>query len=238
MFRLHIGFFHIICLLFLIVSPTICLAWTAEVVSVSDGDTITVLRQGQQVKIRLYGIDAPENGQAFGQQAKEVATALIAGRRVDIEKKDTDRYGRMVGLVHVDGQSLNELIIQNGYAWVYPQYCKEQFCSQWQQAEAEARQRKKGLWSDPHAIPPWEWRHRQQASQMSGRAGNDPRQIAISGGSPIGNRSPGGQFRCDGRTYCSQMTSCDEAKFFLRNCPGTKMDGDGDGVPCEKQWCQ
>ncbi|HBY64582.1 MAG TPA: cold-shock protein [Solibacterales bacterium] len=44
-------------------------------------------------------------------------------------------------------------------------------------------------------------------------------------------------FRCDGRTHCSQMTSCEEAKFFLKNCPGTKMDGDGDGVPCEMQWC-
>lgn len=42
---------------------------------------------------------------------------------------------------------------------------------------------------------------------------------------------------CDGRTHCSQMTSCDEAKFFLRNCPGTQMDGDGDGIPCESQWC-
>lgn len=44
-------------------------------------------------------------------------------------------------------------------------------------------------------------------------------------------------FRCDGRTHCSQMTSCEEAKFFLRNCPGTQMDGDGDGTPCEQQWC-
>jgi cold shock CspA family protein len=44
-------------------------------------------------------------------------------------------------------------------------------------------------------------------------------------------------FRCDGRTHCSQMTSCDEAKFFLKNCPGTKMDGDGNGIPCEAQWC-
>jgi len=42
---------------------------------------------------------------------------------------------------------------------------------------------------------------------------------------------------CDGRVWCSEMTSCDEAKFFVRNCPGTKMDGDGDGVPCERQWC-
>ena len=45
-------------------------------------------------------------------------------------------------------------------------------------------------------------------------------------------------FRCDGRTYCSQMTSCAEAKYFLNNCPGTKMDGDHDGIPCESQWCK
>lgn len=44
-------------------------------------------------------------------------------------------------------------------------------------------------------------------------------------------------FRCDGRTHCSQMTSCAEATFFLRNCPGTQMDGNHDGIPCEKQWC-
>ena len=44
-------------------------------------------------------------------------------------------------------------------------------------------------------------------------------------------------YRCDGRIHCSQMRSCDEAKFFLKNCPGVKMDGNHDGVPCEKQWC-
>ena len=45
------------------------------------------------------------------------------------------------------------------------------------------------------------------------------------------------QFSCDGRTYCSQMTSCEEATFFLKNCPGVEMDGDGNGIPCERQWC-
>ncbi|MFZ2268004.1 MAG: cold shock domain-containing protein [Azonexus sp.] len=44
-------------------------------------------------------------------------------------------------------------------------------------------------------------------------------------------------FQCDGRTSCSEMTSCAEATFFIRNCPNTKMDGNGDGVPCESQWC-
>ncbi len=51
------------------------------------------------------------------------------------------------------------------------------------------------------------------------------------------DRSIAPVFRCDGRTHCSQMTSCAEARYFLANCPGTKMDGDGDGVPCERQWC-
>ena len=49
--------------------------------------------------------------------------------------------------------------------------------------------------------------------------------------------SPQGGVRCDGRTRCSQMNSCSEARFFLANCPGTQMDGDNDGVPCEEQWC-
>ena len=45
------------------------------------------------------------------------------------------------------------------------------------------------------------------------------------------------RFQCDGRTQCSQMNSCEEAKYFLKHCPGTQMDGDGDGIPCEQQWC-
>lgn len=52
---------------------------------------------------------------------------------------------------------------------------------------------------------------------------------------PSAAAGPG--YRCDGRTHCSQMRSCAEAAYFLRNCPNTAMDGDGDGVPCERQWC-
>ena len=56
---------------------------------------------------------------------------------------------------------------------------------------------------------------------------------------PAAPRSvPEGRFKCDGRIYCSQMTSCAEATFFLQNCPGTKMDGNNDGIPCERQWCK
>jgi hypothetical protein len=48
---------------------------------------------------------------------------------------------------------------------------------------------------------------------------------------------PDSRYRCDGRVHCSQMTSCEEATWFLQHCSGTKMDGEGDGVPCENQWC-
>jgi len=74
-----------------------------------------------------------------------LTSSLVSGRNVDVEQKDVDRYGRIVGLVKIDGQGLNELIIQNGYAWVYQQYCKESFCSEWNQSEAAAcKQKKKG----------------------------------------------------------------------------------------------
>ncbi len=54
----------------------------------------------------------------------------------------------------------------------------------------------------------------------------------------VAESAPDTRFRCDGRTHCSQMTSCAEATYFLDNCPGTRMDGNNDGVPCEKQWCK
>ncbi|NCB43381.1 MAG: excalibur calcium-binding domain-containing protein [Clostridia bacterium] len=63
---------------------------------------------------------------------------------------------------------------------------------------------------------------------------------AFTRGGSSGSENPTSKapYRCDGRTYCSQMTSCDEAKFFLENCPGVRMDGNKDGVPCERQWCR
>ena len=247
--------------LFVTVSlPSLCLAWSGKVVSVTDGDTIKVLHNGKEEKIRLYGIDTPEKKQSFGQKAQELTSVLVAGRNVEVQQKDIDRYGRIVGLVSVDGQSLNELIIQNGYAWVYRQYCKEKFCSDWIRSEGIARQQKKGMWMDSFVIPPWEWRAAQREDKQGASQSESTSPVIIIGEKPntgsdesllskIGkalapSNTPGGesptnkmQYRCDGRTHCSQMTSCEEATFFLKNCSGTKMDGNNDGVPCERQWC-
>ena len=68
-------------------------------------------------------------------------------------------------------------------------------------------------------------------------AAESPISLIKSSPAPVA-ASPASPYKCDGRTYCSQMTSCAEATYFLQNCPGTKMDGNNDGIPCEKQWCK
>ena len=110
-------------------------AWTGKVTGVADGDTITVLRDGKSEKIRLHGIDTPERQQAYGNKAKALTNSLVRGRTIEVMPQTVDRYGRTVALVYVDGQSLNELLIQNGFAWVYQKYCKDSFCSEWRRLE-------------------------------------------------------------------------------------------------------
>lgn len=129
-------------------------------------------------EIRLFGIDCPEKGQSHGDHAKALTTALVAGRNVDVEHKDVDQYGRVIGLVKVDGQSLSELIIQNGYAWAYTKYCKEKFCTDWVKSEWLVRQQKKGICADSGVIPPWEWR----AAQREGKREQESTPVIMIGG--------------------------------------------------------
>ena len=134
--------------------------WVGLCVSVADGDTITVLRDREQVRIRLYGIDAPEGGQDFGTVSRRYVGDLCHRQTVTVTPVDTDRYGRTVALVEVDGVSVNRELIAAGLAWVYPQYCKIPECAQWRALEADARAAKRGLWAHPDPVPPWEWRRR------------------------------------------------------------------------------
>ena len=85
---------------------------------------------------------------------------VLYGKTVEVKKKDIDRYGRTVGIVTVRGESLNEALIKNGYAWVYRKSCKEKFCEDWLNFEFVARYGEIGLWSEPNPIPPWEFQHR------------------------------------------------------------------------------
>ena len=132
---------------------------TGKVVSIADGDTITVLDSGKtQHKIRLYGIDCPESHQDYGSKAKEFTSNMVFGQTVSVKVMDTDRYGRTVGIVNIGSISLNEELLKNGMAWFYGQYCKTSFCSQWNQYQEDARSQKLGLWSMSNPVPPWEFR--------------------------------------------------------------------------------
>jgi len=132
-------------------------AWSGKVIGVADGDTITVLRDKEQVRIRLYGIDCPEGGQAFGNKAKQFTSGMVFGKVVEVEPVDVDRYGRTVALVTVFKLLVNEELVNAGFAWVYTRYCDRPICERWKVLEQEAREAKRGLWNDPHAIPPWEY---------------------------------------------------------------------------------
>ena len=128
-----------------------------KVVGVSDGDTITVLDDMDQGKfrIRLDKIDAPEKKQAFGNKAKQFLSTLIFGKKVSIRFKSIDNYGRVLGVVSLDGKEINLVMVQNGYAWHYSYYDKT---PAYIEAEKQARAEKKGLWQDPNPINPFEYR--------------------------------------------------------------------------------
>ena len=83
---------------------------------VSDGDTITVLKDGTQVRIRLAAIDCPEKGQPYGQAAKKFTSHMVAGKVVKIWQNDTDRYGRIVAFVFTDDVNANKALLEAGLA--------------------------------------------------------------------------------------------------------------------------
>ena len=146
-------------LLLLLILPGLRLVWTGEVVGIGDGDTITVLHNGNEKKIRFYGIDTPEKRQAFGKKAEQFTSEMVYGKTVKVDVRDVDRYGQYVALIEVDGRVLNEALIEKGYAWVYRKYCKADFCEDWLAIESLARSYKVGLWSEPSPIPPWDFRY-------------------------------------------------------------------------------
>lgn len=134
-----------------------------RVVSVNDGDTITVLESGkQQLKIRLSGIDAPESGQAFGNRSKQALSDCAFGKNATITGDKWDRYGRLVAKVVVGGVDCNLRQIDLGLAWHYKRYEGEQPVDErraYAQAEVNARRKRNGLWIDPSSVPPWDWRN-------------------------------------------------------------------------------
>lgn len=136
-----------------------------RVVSVQDGDTLTVLdAKNLQHRVRVAGIDAPEKGQAFGHAARENLARLAAGQSVEMRCHKRDRYGREVCSVFVRARDVGLEQVRDGYAWWYRDYAREQAPGErtdYSAAENEAKDARRGLWRDQHPTPPWAWRKKQ-----------------------------------------------------------------------------
>jgi micrococcal nuclease len=142
-------------IVFILFIPSLLYAFQGKVVSVSDGDTIKVLKDGIQVKIRFAAIDCPEKKQPYGQKAKQFTADMVAGKVVKVWETDIDRYGRIVGFVFVGDKNLNKELLSAGLAWHYKQYSRDPELAK---LESQARIAKIGLWSEPDPVAPWEWR--------------------------------------------------------------------------------
>jgi micrococcal nuclease len=147
-----------LCFVLLFSSPSSATEFTGKVVGIQDGDTLTVLQDGGvATRIRLWGIDAPEKRQAYSNASKQYLATLAFGKRVKVLVHDTDRYGRTVAeIILPDGRNTNQEMVKAGYAWWFRKYAPND--SALANLESDARKAKRGLWADPHAVPPWEYR--------------------------------------------------------------------------------
>ncbi len=183
-------------------------SFDAQVIVVLDGDTVMVLHDNKKTTIRLAGIDAPEKLQAAGAASRDALAALVLRKAVRITPKAVDEYGRVVGLVQAGNINVNEEQLRRGWAWEYSQYHADKALIELQ---AEAQRARRGLWAAANPVPPWEFRKTHAPTREQAALGT----------------------ACGKKHYCSQMVSCDEAKFYLTQCRVKSLDKNNDGVPCE-----
>jgi micrococcal nuclease len=148
-----------------------------RVVSVQDGDSLVVrpTRSGrdEQFRLRLYAIDAPEGDQRYGHEARDYLRRLVWNRTdLMLESMDTDQYGRLVGVLYYRGtdrrRSINRLMVQQGLARWYSRYGGHGLGLE--QAERDARRRRRGVWATRNSVAPWERRRAQRReAKQTGR---------------------------------------------------------------------
>ena len=196
-----------------------------------DGDTLWLKTEGDgepPVVVRIEGIDAPESCQVGGAEATAALNALALGRAVTVRVAARDEYGRTIGKVYDGEKDIGNRMVRDGMAWSSRfQYDRGPYVAE----ERMALALKRGVHAAGDAIQPRDFRKRHGPCEGVAAKASSPVAAAAARVANSGN------WRCDGRKFCSQMTSCAEATWFLQNCPGVKMDGDGDGIPCETQWC-
>lgn len=216
---------------FLLLIPIKALAQNPlpTVVSVGDGDTLRVRNQEKTITVRLGCIDAPETKQQpWGEQsAARLKQILPPGTAVWIREIDRDRYGRTVAELYKDNSSVNLQLVKEGKAVVYRQYlsgCADTK-SQYQKAEAEAKQKRLGYWNQPSPVMPWDFRRAKHD-------GSQPSTASTPNVTPQTSQLPA----CvNSDCNCSDFETQAEAKRVLAAFPDDLfgLDRDRDGFPCE-----
>ena len=186
----------------------------ATVLSVGDGDTITVTNGAQKIRVRLACIDAPETSQSpYGIESREALQKLLPiGAEVTVRTKATDRYGRTVGEVLKGSTNINQQQVASGNAFVYWQYISGCDRQTYSRLENDARLKGAGVWAVPGGIQrPWDYRR----SRRSGSS-----------------TSSGGGGTTSGKYRCKEIGSWEKAQVLLKQ-GHTYLDRDGDGEACE-----
>ena len=138
--------------------------WEAKVVGITDGDTLTVLTPNkEEVRIRLYGVDAPERKQAFGTKSKEFLASLVFGQTVIVLPVGRDLYGRTIAKLFYNGRDVGLTCIEYGYCWWYKDYAKKEIL--YKKAQDKACKQELGLWSENKPIEPWKFRKDKKRSE-------------------------------------------------------------------------
>jgi endonuclease YncB( thermonuclease family) len=236
--------------------------FTAKIIAVLDGDTVLVRRENGLVKIRLAEIDASEKAQSFGETSKRSLSDMVLGKQVKVVSQAVDQYGRLVAHLYVaapsstegrasdettsqstrlannanqvagyggvplagDGWDVNAEQIRRGMAWEYSNFHSNQALIALQN---EAKQAPRGLWAQSNPTPPWEWR-KQHPSTFS----TQPNAAVSSVTAHANTTSP--DPGCGNKKHCSEMSSCEEAQHYFAQCGVKTLDGNGNGVPCER----
>lgn len=135
---------------------------SGPVIAVHDGDTLTLVDRGRNVRVRLDGIDAPELSQRFGWAALRSLASICRGKDATVSERGKDEEGHALGTVTCDKVDAGAEQVKRGLAWVFRTYLP--LGSPLYELETNARLMQRGLWRDKEPVPPWEWRKQRGAA--------------------------------------------------------------------------
>ncbi|WGE89643.1 thermonuclease family protein [Actinobacillus arthritidis] len=195
-----------------------------KVVGIADGDTLTCLHKRTQLKVRLLYIDAPESAQPYGKKAKQALANLVFKQQVTLHNSGYDRYQRVLAVVYDEqDRNINLLLVKKGMAWAY-----RETQPIYEQTMLKAKKAEIGLWQDKSPIDPAEWRKVHSHDKRSDWGWN---------WQDIWKKRPLAKAEaidCSQTLHCSDFSDYQNAKRYFDQCGSKTMDGNHDGIPCNK----